>query len=161
MRAAWLGSSALIALSSVVITGYVGQISLAQFAFAGFAAFMTAKIADDLGVPFPFAPLLAIALRGLDVRALDEARGRAAGELLARSGSSDVIDARSDSFLWISLAVKPGVSVGTTKPRMPSSVRAQMMAMSAIVPFESYMIPLYLQLIDIGWINSGIMSCWS
>ncbi len=43
-------------------------------------------------------------------------------------------DARSESFLWISRAVKPGVDVGTTKPRMPSSVRAHTTATSATVP---------------------------
>ena len=37
--------------------------------------------------------LLATALDGVDVRALDEGLGRAAGELLARAGSADVIDA--------------------------------------------------------------------
>jgi hypothetical protein len=36
--------------------------------------------------------------------------------------------------LWISLAVNPGVSVGTTKPRMPSSVRAHTTATSATLP---------------------------
>ena len=35
---------------------------------------------------------LARALRGVDVRPLDRALGRAAGELLARTSSSDVID---------------------------------------------------------------------
>lgn len=50
---------ALIALSVVVLTGYVGQISLAPFAFAGIGAFATAKLAGDLHVPFPFAPILA------------------------------------------------------------------------------------------------------
>ena len=53
--------AALIALSTVVITGYVGQISLAQYAFAGLAAFTTAKLAIS-GVGFPWAPLLAVAL---------------------------------------------------------------------------------------------------
>jgi ABC-type branched-subunit amino acid transport system permease subunit len=51
----------LIALSTVVITGYVGQISLAQYAFAGLAAFTTAKLAVE-GVAFPFAPMLAVTL---------------------------------------------------------------------------------------------------
>jgi hypothetical protein len=37
--------------------------------------------------------LLAKALEGIDVRALDEELGRAAGALLARAGSADVIDA--------------------------------------------------------------------
>ena len=45
-------------------------------------------------------------------------------------------DARSESFLWISGAEKPGMPFSTMKPRIaPSSVRAQTMAMSAIVPF--------------------------
>jgi branched-subunit amino acid ABC-type transport system permease component len=54
--------AALIALSSVVLTGYVGQISLAQFAFAGLAGFVTAKLTIEGGIPFPWAPLLAVAL---------------------------------------------------------------------------------------------------
>lgn len=37
--------------------------------------------------------LLAKALDGIDVRGLDASLGRAAGELLARSGTSDVVDA--------------------------------------------------------------------
>ena len=53
--------AALIGLSCVVVTGYVGQISLAQYAFAGLAAFSTAKLAVD-GVAFPWAPLLGVAL---------------------------------------------------------------------------------------------------
>jgi branched-subunit amino acid ABC-type transport system permease component len=47
---------ALLALSVVVLTGYVGQISLAPIAFSGVAAFSMVKMAD-WGVPFPFAPL--------------------------------------------------------------------------------------------------------
>ena len=53
--------AALIALSCVVLTGYVGQISLAQYAFAGLAAFTTAKLAVS-GVGFPWAPMLAVGL---------------------------------------------------------------------------------------------------
>ena len=44
------------------------------------------------------------------------------------------MEARSDSFLWISLAVKPAVPRGTRNPRMPSSVPAQTTAMSAMLP---------------------------
>ncbi len=54
--------AALIALSSVVLTGYVGQISLAQFAFAGVAGFGTAKLVVDAGIPFPWAPMIAVAI---------------------------------------------------------------------------------------------------
>jgi hypothetical protein len=47
-----------------------------------------------------------------------------------------VTDARSESFLWISGAEKPGVPFSTRKPRIsPSSVCAQTTATSAIVPF--------------------------
>ncbi len=43
-------------------------------------------------------------------------------------------EARSDSLCLISGAEKPGVSVGTTKPRTPSSVWAQTTATSATEP---------------------------
>ena len=48
--------SALLALSVVVITGYVGQISLAQLAFAGVAGFTLIHLAED-GLPFPIAAI--------------------------------------------------------------------------------------------------------
>jgi branched-chain amino acid transport system permease protein len=50
---------ALMALSLVVLTGFVGQISLAQAAFAGSAGFVLSKIGT--GLPFPLS-LLAAAL---------------------------------------------------------------------------------------------------
>lgn len=43
----------IICLSIVVITGYVGQISLAQMAFAGISAFIVSKLSSEHGVPFP------------------------------------------------------------------------------------------------------------
>ena len=106
-------------------------------------------------------PLLRVLERRLEARArgadgaeddpearLVEARERAAqrrrprearfssGTRTSWSTSSDVTDARSESFLWISGAEKPGMPCSTMKPRIaPSSVRAQTTAMSAIVPF--------------------------
>jgi ABC-type branched-subunit amino acid transport system ATPase component/ABC-type branched-subunit amino acid transport system permease subunit len=50
---------AVIALSLVVVTGYVGQISLAQLTLAGVAAFALSTIANSWGIPFPVAPILA------------------------------------------------------------------------------------------------------
>ncbi|MFF7736583.1 ABC transporter permease [Streptomyces sp. NPDC007984] len=50
---------AIIALSLVVLTGLVGQISLAQAAFAGAAGFSLSKFSTDLGLPFPFSLLAA------------------------------------------------------------------------------------------------------
>ncbi len=53
--------AAIVGLSSVVLTGYLGQISLAQYAFTGLAAFATAKLAVE-GVPFPWAPIIAVGI---------------------------------------------------------------------------------------------------
>ncbi len=54
----------LMSLSIVVITGYVGQISLAQMAFAGVAGFTAIEVADN-GLPFPLAVLVAVVLATL------------------------------------------------------------------------------------------------
>lgn len=48
----------LLALSYVLITGYLGQISLAQLAFAGAAGFTLAKITMAWGLAFPLAILM-------------------------------------------------------------------------------------------------------
>ncbi len=49
--------AATIMLSMVVITGYIGQISLAQMSLAGIAAFLLARLTSDgsvtIGSPFP------------------------------------------------------------------------------------------------------------
>jgi len=50
---------AFIGLSWVVVTGYAGQISLAQLSLAGVSAFALNRFAEAWGVPFPLAPLLA------------------------------------------------------------------------------------------------------
>lgn len=52
---------ATILLSVVVLTGYAGQMSLAQFAIAGFGAFVAGRLASTQGVPFWAALLLGIA----------------------------------------------------------------------------------------------------
>jgi ABC-type branched-subunit amino acid transport system ATPase component/ABC-type branched-subunit amino acid transport system permease subunit len=49
----------VISLSLVVVTGYCGQISLAQLTLAGVAGFLLSPLTDSWGVPFPLAPLLA------------------------------------------------------------------------------------------------------
>jgi ABC-type branched-subunit amino acid transport system permease subunit len=50
---------AVIGLSLVVVTGYAGQVSLAQLTLAGAAGFSLGPLADHLGLPFPIAPLVA------------------------------------------------------------------------------------------------------
>jgi branched-chain amino acid transport system permease protein len=52
----------LVCLSIVVLTGWSGQISLAQMAFAGVAGFSLSRLSVEVGIPFPVAPLLAAAL---------------------------------------------------------------------------------------------------
>jgi len=49
----------ILGLSQVVVTGYAGQVSLAQLAVAGVAAFSLTRLTTDVGLPFPIAPLLA------------------------------------------------------------------------------------------------------
>ncbi|WP_456696899.1 ABC transporter permease [Aeromicrobium sp. P5_D10] len=49
----------MLALSVVIVTGYVGQISLMQMAFAGIAAFVVSKLAVEMGIPFPLPILIA------------------------------------------------------------------------------------------------------
>ena len=51
--------AAVMSLSFVILTGFAGQTSLAQMAFAGVAGFALSKLATEHGVPFPIAPLIA------------------------------------------------------------------------------------------------------
>ena len=54
--------AAVFALSLVVLTGFGGQTSLAQMAFAGVAGFTLSKVSVQWDLPFPFAPLFAAGL---------------------------------------------------------------------------------------------------
>ena len=60
-RAAVIASmiAGVIALSLVVVTGYAGQVSLAQLAFAGAAAFTLSAVTSTWNLPFPIAPIVA------------------------------------------------------------------------------------------------------
>ncbi len=53
-----------IALSVVVLTGYVGQVSLAQMSLAGIGGFMLGHISSAWGIGFPWSLILAGPLRG-------------------------------------------------------------------------------------------------
>ncbi len=50
---------AVVALSQVVVTGYAGQVSLAQLTLAGVGAYSLSVLNTHLGIPFPFAPIIA------------------------------------------------------------------------------------------------------
>ena len=63
-RAAIIGTFivAVISLSQVVVTGYAGQVSVAQLSLAGVGAFTLSGLAASWGVPFPLAPIMAAAI---------------------------------------------------------------------------------------------------
>ena len=50
----------LVLLSVVVVTGYAGQLSLAQFALAGFGALVAGRLVDARGWSFPLALLAGV-----------------------------------------------------------------------------------------------------
>jgi branched-chain amino acid transport system permease protein len=49
---------AIVSLSLVLLTGFAGQVSLAQAAFAGTGGFIMSRLATAASVPFPFSLLL-------------------------------------------------------------------------------------------------------
>jgi len=53
---------ALVAFSLVLLTGWVGQISLGHGAFVGFAVFTTGLVVRHLGIPFPLDVPIVVAL---------------------------------------------------------------------------------------------------
>ena len=88
------GIIAIIALSAVVVTGYAGQLSLAQYALAGFGALISSRMADEWGVPFFYALVVAILVTiplGLIV-ALPAVRARGVNLAVATLGLAIVID---------------------------------------------------------------------
>jgi len=50
--------SAVACMSVIVVTGFAGQISLAQMTFVALGGFATARLSTDLGVPFPIPIVL-------------------------------------------------------------------------------------------------------
>lgn len=52
----------LVCLSIVVLTGMLGQVSLAQMTFAGAAGFVLSGLTTRAHLPFPLAPLCAVAV---------------------------------------------------------------------------------------------------
>jgi sulfate-transporting ATPase len=60
-RAAVIGTfiAGIIGMSLVIVTGYAGQVSVAQLTLAGIGAFTLTGLVNSWGVPFPLAPLLA------------------------------------------------------------------------------------------------------
>ena len=57
LQTSWI--LAIVLLSQTIVTGFVGQVSLAQMTFAGVGALVTARCASNLGVPFPLSIVIA------------------------------------------------------------------------------------------------------
>ncbi|MEV0366832.1 branched-chain amino acid ABC transporter permease/ATP-binding protein [Nocardia fusca] len=49
----------ILGLSQVIVTGYAGQVSLAQLTLAGVSAYALSVLNQHLGIPFPVAPIMA------------------------------------------------------------------------------------------------------
>jgi sulfate-transporting ATPase len=124
--------AAILGLSYVVITGFAGQVSLAQLALAGVSAFSLAGLTESWGVPFPIAPLLAaliatcvgivvglpaLRVRGLTLGVVTLALAYAIEALWFRNGQfvgSGGATVKSPSLLGLDL----GVGTGRAFPRM-------------------------------------------
>jgi branched-chain amino acid transport system permease protein len=52
--------AAVLILSLVVITGFIGQVSVVQLALSGVAGFVLSHLARDFGIGFPAAPIIAV-----------------------------------------------------------------------------------------------------
>ncbi len=117
---------AIISLSLVVVTGYAGQISLAQLTLAGVAGFILGPLTADYGVPFPLAPLLAalgatvvgvvillpaLRIRGLSVAVVTLTLGVAVEALWFRNpeyGGTSGKDVTGPTFLGVDLRAQVG-----------------------------------------------------
>ena len=134
----------LLALSYVVITGYLGQISLAQAAFAGAAGFTLSKVTTDWNMPF----LLALVFSSL-VAAVPRYGGRLARVSDPRGSAGDRDHRRRTGHRTIhfqQLQLDPGVRESDRDPpssawisvcarvaRSPGSVLLTVLVIAAIV----------------------------
>jgi ABC-type branched-subunit amino acid transport system permease subunit len=122
-----------LALSLVVLTGYVGQVSLAQMAFAGVSAFGLTHLAGEYGIGFPFdfilASLVAVPL-GLVV-GLPALRLRGVNLAVVTLSAALVLDSLVFSWTWFTgglggtkvgnpslLGWNLGISQGAAYPRV-------------------------------------------
>jgi branched-subunit amino acid ABC-type transport system permease component len=106
--------TAVIALSIVLLTGYVGQISLMPMALAGVSAFAMIKLTVSFHVPFPVAPLLAALIAtalGL-VIGLPAVRVRGINLAIATLAAATVVEELVLKWSWFS-----GGLAGASVPR--------------------------------------------
>jgi ABC-type branched-subunit amino acid transport system permease subunit len=122
-----------IALSVVVLTGYVGQVSLAQMSLAGIGGFMLGHISHGWGLDFPFSLILAglcavpvgiliglpaLRLRGINLAVVTLGAAAAADALVFNiqgfTGGVSGLPIRPPHLLGIDL----GISKGNAYPRV-------------------------------------------
>lgn len=103
----------LVAISLVVLIGWVGQISLAQASFVGIGALMTGVFARDLGFGFPLNAIAGAICAGLAAAALGMVALRVRGLYLAVS--TLIFAWMADQFLFPS----PWLGAGTGSSTIP------------------------------------------
>lgn len=128
----------ILALSLVVVTGYVGQISLMQMALAGIAAYGVATFGTEAGIPFPLDFLLAVLAaivvglitavpalrtRGASLAIITLASGLAISEFLFKHdgwfGSAGTQSADPPSLLGFELGPNSSFPIGDGKIPSP------------------------------------------
>ncbi|GAA4351954.1 ABC transporter permease [Angustibacter luteus] len=116
-----------LALSLVVLTGFVGQVSLAQLSFAGFSGFIVARVSADLGINFPLSLLIAsvaavplglliglpaLRVRGVNLAIVTLAAGSALDVLLFNnakfSGGDSGLTVPTPTFMGFNLGIASG-----------------------------------------------------
>ncbi len=120
-------TSTIIVLSIVVLTGFVGQVSLAQAVFAGIAGFILGKIALETGIPFPISPVIAaigatllglivgvpaLRIRGIQLAVVTMALGVALGTILFTNrwfiGNTGALPIEPPDLFGVNLAANVG-----------------------------------------------------
>ncbi len=128
----------ILALSLVVVTGYVGQISLMQMALAGVAAYGVATFGTDMGIPFPLDLILAVGAaivvglitavpalrtRGASLAIITLASGLAIGEFLFKHdgwfGSAGTRESLPPALLGFELGPNSSFPIGDGKIPSP------------------------------------------
>ncbi len=141
-------TGAILALSMVLVTGYGGQISLAQLTLGGASGFLLSRFTDGLGIPFPVAPLLsalgaallgvliglpALRLRGLSLGVVTLAMAAAVEAVWFRNndfnGGSSGAPVEHPELFGLDL----GVGSGLEFPREPFALMCLVMLVAVAV----------------------------
>ncbi|MHB8430312.1 MAG: ABC transporter permease subunit [Acidimicrobiales bacterium] len=119
----------ILMLSVTVLTGLLGQVSLAQAAFAGIGGFALSKLASAAGIGFPWAPLAAAAIaavfglvtalpalriRGVQLAVVTLALAFAVQQVLFSNQSlngADGNNVRSPTLFGLNLSVRQGADI--------------------------------------------------